>query len=222
MDATTPRPEAPDAPRCEQCGYSFAGRASLTRCPECGTSLLEMLGKRQKSDELRFRSSTMIGSWPLYDIVVHPGTRATSSTARGIIASGPSAIGLIAVGGRAMGVVAIGGFSLGLFAMGGISVGLCTAFAGVAIGTFAFGGVAAGVFCMGGVTAGIALYGGMRFSIPSMLGWAPMPGMGASFRRWMDELIGVAIAVPVLASIANRILIGVLNQRRKAALEDSD
>jgi hypothetical protein len=208
-----------DGGACEACGYSFAGRQSITRCPECGTSLLEMLRKRQKSDAVRFTSEKRIGSWPLYDIIVKPGSTDPRATARGIFASGPKAVGFVATGGIARGVIAMGGVSMGVFAMGGISLGLCTAMGGMAIGSFAFGGMAAGGVSFGGMTTGLVPFGGMRLPLARMLGVTIDPGLIVVLRRALMPLVATSTMLPVVSSLGMTIFAGMLTRRARAGAD---
>lgn len=205
--------------RCEACGYSFAGRQMLARCPECGTSVLDMLRKRQRSDAIRFRSERMIWGWPLYDIIVHHGGDASGAEARGIFAAGPRATGVVAFGGLARGVVAMGGMAFGGFAMGGLSCGLVTATGGLAIGGIAFGGMAAGGMAMGGMAAALVPDGGLKFALGNLVGLAIDPKVGQAFRQNMAWLLMLAFALPTLGAVGMSILTSVLMRDRNAGAD---
>ena len=118
---------------------------------------------QKKGYFMRKRSSSMIGSWPLYDIAIGPDLERNEKQgkAKGIFAIGDHAVGVVALG-----KIAKGGLALGCVAMGGIALG------SVGIGVASLGGLAVGVlFAMGGtaLSGGVAL-GGLAIGLWTAMG----------------------------------------------------
>jgi hypothetical protein len=209
------------APKCARCSYSFAGMATLERCPECGTPVLESLAAEQRRDHgIRQTSSKIVAGWPLYDFIVSPGRLPGSNHACGWIAIGPKAtggvaigafargyiaIGAGAVGGITLGVTSIGMLSLGTLAIGGIASGM------LAIGAFAQGQVAVGAAAQGTVAVGL-LTNGKVVVAPTELAGKPRAEVSTAFFDAVSTVFGKASIGPILptASLAWAVLVPTL------------
>jgi hypothetical protein len=111
---------------------------------------------------VRRRSSTTVGSLPLWEIASgpDPDRGELRGHAKAIIAIGDMATGVVALGGLARGFIAVGGFALGVITLGGFSVAALAAIGGLAIGSVAIGGGAVGGVAVGGGAAGYYACGG--------------------------------------------------------------
>lgn len=156
---------APGEAYCGHCGYGFAGLDEISRCPECGRPIVEVLmrrGQAMRRPAKRYTSDATLWGLPVVSIALGPrpefGERI--GKARGVIAIGDSAVGGIAIGGRVVGAVAIGGMGVGVASFGGLAIGLASAVGGGAVGGLALGGGAAGGLVVGGGAVGYAAKGG--------------------------------------------------------------
>lgn len=127
-------------------------------CRDCGQRGQVIFG-------FEYKSSAMIGTWPLVHICtgIDPVTMRPRA-ARGVIALGNIAIGGIACGGLAVGLVSIGGLSIGLAcALGGVALGLGLSVGGLTVGSIAVGGLAIGFkYAIGGGAFGPAVLDGRQ------------------------------------------------------------
>lgn len=152
-------------PYCGHCGYVFAGLDDISRCPECGKAIVDVLVRRGTGavrPAKRYTSDATLWGLPVISIAFGPRPEfgETMGKAKGIIAIGDVAVGGIAIGGRAFGVVSVGGFAVGIASVGGCSIGLASAIGGMAIGGLALGGGAIGGLAIGGGAASYAAKGG--------------------------------------------------------------
>lgn len=159
---------APGQPYCGVCGYQLSGVTESSKCPECGTALVECLMRGpigfRAGKARRYTSPVQALGLPILQIALgpDPATGEMRGKARALIAIGDSATGAIAIGGVCKGGVCAGGVCIGLFTMGGVSIGALTAAGGVTIGAgLSAGGVAVGSFAVGGVAAGYGVVGGV-------------------------------------------------------------
>jgi len=139
---------------CRQCVGRETPRLVCTSCTKRGA----VLG-------YEYRSSAMVGGWPLVHICM--GIDAVTmrpKVAKGVIAIGNIAVGGLAIGGLSCGLLTIGGLSLGLlFALGGGAIGLGFSLGGLAVGSVAIGGMAVGfVYAVGGGAFGPAVIDGLQ------------------------------------------------------------
>ncbi len=171
-----PGPPADD-PYCGNCGYPLAGLHDVSKCPECGRPLVEVLVRGTQIPAYRakrYQSEATIFGLPVISIASGPRPEfgEARGVARGLIAIGDVAIGGIAIGGVSMGVVSLGGLGVGVVSIAGLSVAAAGAFGGAALGTMAVGGGAVGVFAVGGGAVGYAAKGGAAAGIYAVGGEA--------------------------------------------------
>jgi hypothetical protein len=217
MTKDNPKP----APKCARCSYSFAGMATLERCPECGTPVLESLAaERQRDHGIRQTSSKIVAGWPLYDFIVSPGRLPGSNHARGWIAIGPKATGGVAIGAFARGYIAIGAISIGGITLGAISIGV------LSLGSLAIGGISSGIFSVGAfaqgqVGVGLAAQGTVAVGLiakgkvvvaPAELAGKTRAEVSTAFFDAVSSVFGKASIGPILptASLAWAVLVPTL------------
>lgn len=156
-----------NTPYCGKCGYQLTGLIESSKCPECGSPIVETLIRPSMGSGhgYRYTSKRRVFGLPLVHIAFGPEGMDRRGKAKGIIAIGDTALGVFAVGGIARGVVAVGGMALGVASFGGLSVGLLVAFGGLAVGGLASGGGAVGVVANGGMAIGYAAEGGLAIGV---------------------------------------------------------
>jgi hypothetical protein len=119
-------------------------------CPECGAPRPALSDWHGEGFE--WKSTAMLGQWPLVHIAFGIDRTGKLRVARGVIAVGQRAVGGIACGILAVGVVSIGVVCGGAVSLGVVAVGLLLACGVNAIAPLAFGVVAVGAIA-GGVNA---------------------------------------------------------------------
>lgn len=147
-------------PYCGQCGYLLQGLTDSTRCPECGTPLVDAIQRRSQSTGRRYTSQTRVFGQPLIAIAYGPHGNEQRGHARGIIAIGDIATGWLAIGQIARGLIALGSLAIGIVSFGGFSLGLLLALGGFALGGVSTGGFSAGGYATGGFSVGLIANGG--------------------------------------------------------------
>lgn len=158
--------------KCTNCGYILDMLDAPSRCPECGTSLADML-RRQSGRVVgtRVRSTQVLWGMPLYDVVLQSGDSPESRTAKGVIAIGPRATGVVAFGTHARGAVSVGVTSVGVVSVGVMSFGFVSV-GSMAVGALAIGAMGVGVFTSGSMAAGLAAKGSM---VAGVVAWGTRP-----------------------------------------------
>ena len=177
--------------KCTSCGYILDMLEAPSRCPECGTSLADMLRRHsERNVGSRARSTKVLWGMPLYDVVLQSGDSPESRTAKGVIAIGPRATGVVALGSSARGVVSIGVTSFGIvsagvFSFGFVSVGSMAfgalAVGALGVGVFSSGAMAAGLAAKGSMVAGVAAWGSQPYGVTEVIGLqtpGPTSGLG--------------------------------------------
>ncbi|MCH8251219.1 MAG: hypothetical protein IID36_02065 [Planctomycetes bacterium] len=156
-----------DTPYCGKCGYQLTGLIESSKCPECGSPIVETLIRpsMRSGHGYRYTSKRRVFGLPLVHIAFGPEGMDRRGKAKGIIAIGDSALGVFAVGWIARGVVAVGGMAFGVASFGGLAVGLLVVFGGLAIGGLASGGGAVGAVANGGLAIGYAAEGGLAIGV---------------------------------------------------------
>lgn len=156
-----------DTPYCGKCGYQLTGLIESSKCPECGSPIVETLIRpyMRSGRGYRYTSKRRLFGVPLVHIAFGPEGTDRRGKARGIIAIGDTALGVFAAGSIARGVVAVGGIAIGVASFGGLAVGLLVVFGGLAIGGLASGGGAVGVVANGGLAIGYAAEGGLAIGV---------------------------------------------------------